>query len=127
MCPPQKRPPKIDRKLTNNGPKGNKHRQHHVVLQKKSHFIICSGKRFNSSTYVGYCLVVHVGDFLIFLDLEHENVSLVVESQNSASRKVIFNEKKNNLSNNGTYNCTLQFEMKKVPDKYVEIIIYTPM
>ena len=66
---------------------------------------------------------MHVGDFLIFLDLEHENVSLVVESQNSASRKVIFNDKKYNLSNKGT----LQFEMKKVPDKYVEIIIYTPM
>ena len=26
-----------------------------------------------------------------------------------------------------TCNCTLQFEMKKVPDKYVEIIIYTPI
>ena len=52
----------------------------------------------------------------------------MLESQNSASRKVIFNDrKKYNLLNNGTYNCTLQFEMKKVPDKYVEIIIYTPM
>ena len=71
---------------------------------------------------------MHVVEFYnFFLDLEHENVSLVLESQNSASRKVIFNDKKYNLLNNGTYNCTLQFEMKKVPDKSVEIIIYTPM